>query len=40
MSAITENDVKQAALRDALPPKLAAGQIRLRNAERFAKVAQ
>ena len=40
MTAITENDVEQAALRDVLLPKLLSGQIRLRNAERFAKVAQ
>jgi len=36
-AAFTESAVEQAALRDALLPKLISGEIRVKDAERFLK---
>lgn len=35
MTGFTESAVEQAALRDALLPKLISGELRVKDAERF-----
>jgi type I restriction enzyme S subunit len=36
-AAFTESTVESATLRDALPPKLISGELRVKDAERFLK---